>query len=121
MRHALEADTAVIIFVADQQHQSVSGVARSIQRMFHQRLADALHGLRRVDLEVNYRCPAPVLERAVRLIEHNCAIFQVAHGTPAACAAEVALFRDVLDADVERVTHIAAGDRCCTYRITPRR
>ena len=28
-------------------------------------------GLRRVDLAVNYRCPAPVLARAVRLVEHN--------------------------------------------------
>ena len=28
-------------------------------------------GLRRVDLETNYRCPRPVVERAVRLVEHN--------------------------------------------------
>ena len=28
-------------------------------------------GLRRVDLTVNYRCPARVVERAVRLVEHN--------------------------------------------------
>ncbi len=35
-------------------------------------LADeALPNLMRVDLEVNYRCPAPVLARAVRLVEHN--------------------------------------------------
>jgi superfamily I DNA/RNA helicase len=34
-------------------------------------LAGALPGLRRVDLEVNYRCPAPVVARAVRLIEHG--------------------------------------------------
>jgi len=34
-------------------------------------LAAALPGLRRVDLETNYRCPAPVVERAVRLIEHG--------------------------------------------------
>lgn len=57
---------------------------------------------------------------SVRLLEHNCAIYQVANGTPAACEAELALFRDVLDADVVRETHIASGDRCCTYRITPR-
>jgi superfamily I DNA/RNA helicase len=30
-----------------------------------------LPGLRRVDLEVNYRCPRQVVERAVRLVEHN--------------------------------------------------
>jgi DNA helicase-2/ATP-dependent DNA helicase PcrA len=34
-------------------------------------LAAALPGLRRVDLEVNYRCPAQVVSRAVRLIEHG--------------------------------------------------
>src|SRR5512139_1763470 len=34
-------------------------------------LAESLPGLRRVDLVTNYRCPAPVVERAVRLVEHN--------------------------------------------------
>jgi DNA helicase-2/ATP-dependent DNA helicase PcrA len=34
-------------------------------------LATALPGLRRVDLETNYRCPPPVVERAVRLVEQN--------------------------------------------------
>jgi DNA helicase II / ATP-dependent DNA helicase PcrA len=34
-------------------------------------LAAELPGLRRVDLAVNYRCPRPVIQRAVRLVEHN--------------------------------------------------
>jgi DNA helicase-2/ATP-dependent DNA helicase PcrA len=34
-------------------------------------LAGSLAGLRRVDLVTNYRCPAPVVARAVRLVEHN--------------------------------------------------
>ncbi len=34
-------------------------------------LAGSLPGLRRVDLETNYRCPRPVVDRAVRLVEHN--------------------------------------------------
>jgi superfamily I DNA/RNA helicase len=34
-------------------------------------LAASLPGLRRVDLVTNYRCPRPVIERAVRLIERN--------------------------------------------------
>lgn len=53
----------------------------------------------------------------IRLREHNCAIYHVAHQTPRACEAELELFRDVLGADVVRETHIAAGDRCCSYRI----
>jgi len=34
-------------------------------------LADALPGLRRIDLTVNYRCPRPVVDRAVRLVANN--------------------------------------------------
>ncbi|MGZ6273768.1 MAG: 3'-5' exonuclease [Candidatus Limnocylindrales bacterium] len=34
-------------------------------------LAGSLPGLRRMDLTVNYRCPAGVVERAVRLVAHN--------------------------------------------------
>jgi DNA helicase II / ATP-dependent DNA helicase PcrA len=50
------------------------------QSIYGWRLADVrrilglearLPGLRRVDLEVNYRCPRPVVERAVRLVAHN--------------------------------------------------
>jgi DNA helicase-2/ATP-dependent DNA helicase PcrA len=50
------------------------------QSIYGWRLADVrrilglealLPGLRRVDLEVNYRCPRSVVERAVRLVEHN--------------------------------------------------
>ncbi|HEY6057948.1 MAG TPA: helix-turn-helix domain-containing protein [Candidatus Limnocylindrales bacterium] len=54
----------------------------------------------------------------IRLREHNCAIYNVAMGHPAACRAELELFREVLGADVVRESHIAAGDRACCYRIT---
>ena len=57
------------------------------------------------------------MDGALRLREHNCAIYRVASTQPAACAAELALFRDVLGTEVVRESHIAAGDRCCTYRI----
>lgn len=52
------------------------------------------------------------------LREHNCAILHAARGVPAACAAELELFRDVLEADVVREQHIISGDRCCTYRVS---
>jgi predicted ArsR family transcriptional regulator len=53
----------------------------------------------------------------IRIVEHNCAIHHVATGVEAACRAELELFRQVLGPDVERETHIAGGDRCCTYRV----
>jgi predicted ArsR family transcriptional regulator len=54
----------------------------------------------------------------IRLREHNCAIFHIAEGSPAACQAELELFTEILGADVVRESHIASGDRCCTYRIS---
>jgi predicted ArsR family transcriptional regulator len=53
----------------------------------------------------------------IRLVERNCAIHRVSSEHAAACEAELDLFRELLGAPVERETHIAAGDRCCTYRI----
>jgi predicted ArsR family transcriptional regulator len=54
---------------------------------------------------------------AIRLHECNCAIFGIASASTAPCEAEMDLFREVLGADVVRETHIASGDRTCTYRI----
>jgi predicted ArsR family transcriptional regulator len=53
----------------------------------------------------------------IRLIERNCAIRRVSAEHVAACQAELELFRDLLGTDVIRESHIAAGDRCCSYRI----
>jgi predicted ArsR family transcriptional regulator len=54
---------------------------------------------------------------SIHLREHNCAILDVARGERAACDAELDLFREVLGAEVVRESHIASGDRCCSYRI----
>ena len=58
------------------------------------------------------------VDGTIRLQEHNCAIYHIAAGSPAACQAELELFSDVLGADVVREQHITAGDRCCSYRIS---
>jgi superfamily I DNA/RNA helicase len=59
------------IFLVGDDDQSIYGWRLAdVRRLLG--LADkALPNLTRVDLETNYRCPAPVLERAVRLVEHN--------------------------------------------------
>jgi predicted ArsR family transcriptional regulator len=53
----------------------------------------------------------------IRLRQCNCAIFGVAAQSSSPCEAELDLFREVLGAEVVRETHIASGDRSCTYRI----
>ncbi len=58
------------IFLVGDDDQSIYGWRLAdVRRVLE--LAGALPGLRRVDLVTNYRCPATVVSRAVRLVEHN--------------------------------------------------
>jgi DNA helicase II / ATP-dependent DNA helicase PcrA len=58
------------IFLVGDDDQSIYGWRLAdVRRVLT--LDASLPGLRRVDLQVNHRCPVPVVERAVRLIEHN--------------------------------------------------
>jgi superfamily I DNA/RNA helicase len=58
------------IFLVGDDDQSIYGWRLAdVRRVLG--LAASLPGLRRVDLVTNYRCPATVVDRAVRLVEHN--------------------------------------------------
>ena len=83
-------------------------------------LLERVRELAAIQDEQGYLCGSvfSVEGGAIRLSEHNCAIYHIASERPAACSAELALFREVLGADVVRETHIASGDRSCTYRIS---
>lgn len=84
-------------------------------------LADRVRELAVIQDELGYLAQAEIRpDGTIHLVEHNCAIYEVARGTARACEAELALFREVLDADVVRDSHIAAGDRCCAYRVVAR-
>jgi predicted ArsR family transcriptional regulator len=84
-------------------------------------LLDRVRELAVIQAENGYLADAKVdADGTIWLQEHNCAIYHVAAGAPAACQAELELFREVLGADIVREEHIASGDRCCSYRITER-
>jgi len=86
-------------------------------------LAARVRELAVIQDESGYLCrasPIDGIEGPLELREANCAILGAAAGHPAACRAEIQLFEEVLQARVSRVTHIATGDRSCTYRIEPR-
>jgi superfamily I DNA/RNA helicase len=59
------------IFLVGDDDQSIYGWRLADVRRLLGLAETSLPGLTRVDLETNYRCPAPVLARAVRLVEHN--------------------------------------------------
>ena len=59
------------IFLVGDDDQSIYGWRLADVRRLLGLADQALPSLSRIDLETNYRCPAPVLDRAVRLVEHN--------------------------------------------------
>jgi DNA helicase-2/ATP-dependent DNA helicase PcrA len=65
----LAAPANRVFFVGDDDQSIYGWRLADVRRVLS--LDAALPGLRRVDLEVNYRCPPTVVARAVRLVEHN--------------------------------------------------
>ena len=57
-----------------------------------------------------------------RIVEHNCAVLDVAERYGQACSSEIAFLRQALpDARIERVSHMIGGAHSCAYEITPLR
>jgi superfamily I DNA/RNA helicase len=65
----LAAPANDVFFVGDDDQTIYGWRLADVRRVLG--LAGSLPGLRRMDLTVNYRCPASVVERAVRLVAHN--------------------------------------------------
>lgn len=81
-------------------------------------IADRVRFLAVLQDEAGYLAEAVVGEDGgLRLREHNCAIDKIARRTTAPCDAELALFQELLGPGVVRETHIASGDRCCSYLV----
>ncbi len=59
-------------------------------------------------------------ETTYMIKQYNCAINRVATCFPVACNYEADMFRQLLDADVERASHLLNGDRVCGYVIRQR-
>ncbi|KER03309.1 hypothetical protein MEG1DRAFT_01987 [Photorhabdus temperata subsp. temperata Meg1] len=55
---------------------------------------------------------------AILLIENHCPICAAAKVCQGFCRAELNVFQDILQAQVERVEYMLTDSRRCTYRIT---
>ncbi len=94
----LAAPANRVFFVGDDDQSIYGWRLADVRRILS--LDEHLPGLRRVDLEVNYRCPPTVVARAVRLVEHNQERFaKVIRAGPAA-AGPIVLAPDSSDENV---------------------
>jgi superfamily I DNA/RNA helicase len=98
------------IFLVGDDDQSIYGWRLAdVRRILG--LEGLLPGLRRVDLEVNYRCPRRVVERAVRLVERNEERFAKRIAAGPAAAGRLILAPDPSDETVRLERAIRAWPR----------
>jgi superfamily I DNA/RNA helicase len=90
-----------VMFVGDDDQSIYGWRLADVRRVLG--LAADLPGLRRVDLSTNYRCPRPVVQRAVRLVEHNRERFAKRIVAGPAAAGRLVLAPDGAD-DLVRIT-----------------
>ncbi len=86
-------------------------------------LKEKVQKLARIRTEEGYMAEVkPAGKGAFLLAENHCPICAAATACQGFCVTELDLFRAVLGSKVtvERVQHIASGDRRCAYRITPK-
>jgi predicted ArsR family transcriptional regulator len=81
-------------------------------------LAGQVAELTRIQDENGYLADWEALaDGTFRLKEYNCTISQVARRYRQVCVYELALFHNLLDAEVVREKHMASGDEGCVYHI----
>jgi len=94
-------------------------VAAARRRMVGMAFDDRVAELARILDEDGYLATCePVGPGHWRIVEHNCAILDVAERYGTACASEISFLREALDdAVIERIAHKLAGAHVCAYEI----
>jgi predicted ArsR family transcriptional regulator len=111
-----DTETVSRLFARRRDHR----IAAATERLAHRRSLKAkVEELARILDEDGYLATSEQVSRDVfRVVEHNCAIAEVARRYGQACTSELDFIRAVLpDADVERVSHMVAGARHCAYEV----
>jgi DeoR family suf operon transcriptional repressor len=95
-------------------------VARARARMEGQGFDDRVVTLAAILDEDGYLASCAPIDGGWEIVEHNCAILDVAQHYGTACGTELAFLQEVMaDAEVRRTAHMMAGAHVCAYEITP--
>lgn len=115
--HAAAEDPELVerLFERRRRRRTEQARARVAGRPFPEQVAE----LARILDEDGYLASwEPLPDGRFRIVEHNCAILDVAMRYGAACTSEVAFLRAAMpDADIERIKHKMSGDFVCAYRL----
>jgi DeoR family suf operon transcriptional repressor len=97
-------------------------IANAKTRLAGKPFADQVAELTKILDEDGYLAAVePMPDGSYRIVEHNCAILEVARQYGHACSSELEFIRKALpSATVERVQHMMAGAHVCAYEVKPR-
>ncbi|MGH2701605.1 MAG: helix-turn-helix transcriptional regulator [Actinomycetota bacterium] len=117
LEYVEDADPALLdsVFAKRRERRIQRARARLEGRSFPERVAE----LARILDEDGYLADHTRVDDSTWLVtEHNCAIFGVAMRYGQACSSEIEFIRAVMpDAEIERISHMVAGEHHCSYRI----
>lgn len=117
-----DADPALVDDIFDRRRQRRLEGAQARLATVGADLADRVAEVARILDEDGYLASfEPLPDGAFRIVEHNCAVLDVAERYGQACSSEIAFLRQALpDARIERVSHMIGGAHSCAYEVTPR-
>lgn len=103
------------LFERRRQRRVEQAKARLVGKTFDQRVGE----LARILDEDGYLADAEQdADGQWWIVEHNCAIMEVAFRYGQACSSEIGFLREVMpDARIDRVTHMASGEHHCAYLV----
>jgi DeoR family suf operon transcriptional repressor len=105
------------VFERRRRRRTEQARARLAGKPFEEQVAE----LTRILDEDGYLASWEPMPGGYRIVEHNCAILDVAKRYGNACSSEIEFLRRTLpDARVERVAHMMAGQHVCAYEVTPK-
>ncbi|MDQ6726514.1 MAG: MarR family transcriptional regulator [Actinomycetota bacterium] len=119
--YVADADPALVDDLFDRRRQRRYEGARARLAAADPDLESRVAELARILDEDGYLAGFEALpDGTFRIVEHNCAVLDVAERYGQACSSEIAFLRQSLpDARVERVSHMIAGAHSCAYAVTP--
>lgn len=118
--YAADEDGALVdrLFDRRRERRVVSAKARLAGKPFEARVTELAAIL---DEDGYLASVERAADGAWRIIEHNCAILEVALRYGQACSSELGFLREVMpDCRIERVSHMTAGAHHCAYEVRPR-
>jgi DeoR family suf operon transcriptional repressor len=115
-----DADPALVDLAFERRRQA--RVERARARLDGRRFDDQVQELAAILDDDGYLATCEkVAPGRWRIIEHNCAILDVAQRYGTACSTELAFLRETMPgAEIERTAHMMAGAHVCAYEIAAR-